>query len=257
MTTNVFSLLIVLGVLVFFHELGHFLVARFFGVGVEKFSLGFGPKIIGKKIGLTEYLISAIPLGGYVKMVGEEPDSELESEMLPYSFTHKSVYKRMLIVAAGPVFNILLAIAIFWGIYSFHGTYDVDAVVGEVIENFPAYHAGFQAEDRIIEVNGQPINNWDEMAEYITQSGGNEVTIVIDRNNDKIVTKLKPKIETSKNLFGEDIKKFMIGVAPSGKMIHKPLNKNILYFSLLLQATIGRNIFLFTFLSSYMRIYSL
>jgi regulator of sigma E protease len=78
MSVSIFSLIIVLGVLIFFHELGHFLVARLLGVGVERFSLGFGPKLVGKKIGITEYRISAIPLGGYVKMVGESPDSELD-----------------------------------------------------------------------------------------------------------------------------------------------------------------------------------
>ena len=84
MSTNIFAFVIVLGVLIFFHELGHFLVARFFGVGVEKFSLGFGPKIFGKTIGITDYRISAIPLGGYVKMVGEEPDAEIDPNDIHY-----------------------------------------------------------------------------------------------------------------------------------------------------------------------------
>ena len=107
MSVSIFSLIIVLGVLIFFHELGHFLVAGLLGVGVERFSLGFGPKLFGKKIGITEYRISAIPLGGYVKMVGESPDSELDPSDIPISFTHKHVFKRILIVAAGPFFNIL------------------------------------------------------------------------------------------------------------------------------------------------------
>ena len=112
MSTSIFAFIIVLGVLIFFHELGHFLVARFFGVGVEKFSLGFGPRLIGKTVGMTDYRVSLIPLGGYVKMVGEEPDSEIEPYLIPQSFTHKSVFKRFLIVAAGPMSNLLLAVAI-------------------------------------------------------------------------------------------------------------------------------------------------
>ena len=117
MGTNIFAFIIVLGVLIFFHEFGHFLIARLFGVGVEKFSLGFGPRLIGKKVGITDYRLSAIPLGGYVKMVGEEPDADVDPADIPLSFTHKHVVKRMLIVAAGPVFNILLAIFIFFGIF--------------------------------------------------------------------------------------------------------------------------------------------
>ena len=117
MGITLLSFIIVLGVLIFFHEFGHFLIARFFGVGVEKFSLGFGPRLIGKKIGRTDYRISAIPLGGYVKMVGEEPDAEVESSDIAISFTHKHVFKRMCIVAAGPVFNILLAVIIFFIIF--------------------------------------------------------------------------------------------------------------------------------------------
>ena len=123
MSVNIFALVIVLGVLIFFHELGHFLVARLFGVGVEKFSLGFGPRLIGKKIGITDYIISAIPLGGYVKMVGEQPDAELDPADIPISFTHKNVWKRILIVAAGPFFNFLLAVIIFFGIFQISGMF--------------------------------------------------------------------------------------------------------------------------------------
>ena len=122
MGITLLSFVVVLGVLIFFHEFGHFLIARLFGVGVEKFSLGFGPRLIGKKVGITDYRISAIPLGGYVKMIGEEPDAEIAAEDIALSFTHKHVAKRMLIVAAGPVFNILLAVFIFFGIFYFSGT---------------------------------------------------------------------------------------------------------------------------------------
>ena len=114
MSTNIIAFVVVLGILIFFHELGHFLIARLFGVGVEKFSLGFGPKLFGKTVGDTDYRISAIPLGGYVKMVGEEPGSEVDTEDLPRSFTHKKIYQKMLIVAAGPFFNLVLAVLIIF-----------------------------------------------------------------------------------------------------------------------------------------------
>jgi regulator of sigma E protease len=110
MTNSLFAFLIVLGILIFFHEFGHFLIARLFRVGVEKFSLGFGPRLLGKKVGITDYRLSLVPLGGYVKMVGEEPDEDLDPHLIPLSFTHKHVLKRILIVFAGPFFNILLAV---------------------------------------------------------------------------------------------------------------------------------------------------
>ena len=132
MSTSIFAFIIVLGVLIFFHELGHFLMARFFGVGVEKFSLGFGPRLIGKTVGMTDYRVSLIPLGGYVKMVGEEPDTEIEPYLIPRSFTHKSVFKRFLIVAAGPMANLLLAVVIFFLVFQTSGTYVLRPLVGEV-----------------------------------------------------------------------------------------------------------------------------
>src|SRR5512140_3166737 len=95
--------IIALGALIFIHELGHFIFAKAFGVGVEKFSLGFGPKIYGKKVGETEYLLSALPLGGYVKMVGESDEAELTEEEKQHSFSHKPALKRIIIVAAGPI----------------------------------------------------------------------------------------------------------------------------------------------------------
>ena len=107
------SFIILLSILIFVHEFGHFIAARIAGVGVLKFSLGFGPKIIGKKIGETEYALSWIPLGGFVKLLGESGDEELPPEDEKRSFFKQPVWKRMLIVLAGPVFNFLLAIVIF------------------------------------------------------------------------------------------------------------------------------------------------
>ena len=118
MSTSILAFIVVLGVLIFVHEFGHFLVARLCGVGVEKFSLGFGPRLVGRRVGRTDYRISAIPLGGYVKMVGEEPDGELDPSDMAVSFTHKPVAQRMAIVAAGPAFNVLFAVAIFYLVFS-------------------------------------------------------------------------------------------------------------------------------------------
>ena len=224
MSTSVFAFIIVLGVLIFFHELGHFLVARLFGVGVEKFSLGFGPRILGKTVGMTDYRISLIPLGGYVKMVGEEPDSEIEPYLIPQSFTHKSVFKRFLIVAAGPLFNLLLAVAIFFLVFQTSGTYVLRPLVGEVDTPSPAARAGLQKDDLIVAIDDQYIASWEEMAERIAESGGRSMAVVIERAGQRLTVDLTPELKTTQNLFGEDIQRYVIGIRSAGDVIPRELS---------------------------------
>ena len=224
MGTNIFAFIIVLGVLIFFHEFGHFLIARLFGVGVEKFSLGFGPRLIGKKIGITDYRLSAIPLGGYVKMIGEEPDAKIDPGEISLSFTHKHVAKRMLIVAAGPVFNILLAVIIFFGIFFFSGTFVLKPSVGEVKEGSPAFAAGLQKGDLIIAINGATIASWDEMAEIINASRGQPIQISIRREDSTLDLSIAPEPVITKNIFGEDIQRYIIGITASGDSSSKDMN---------------------------------
>lgn len=209
MGTSLFAFVIVLGVLIFFHELGHFMVARLFGVGVEKFSLGFGPRIIGKKIGITDYRLSLIPLGGYVKMVGEEPDSDIDPADIPISFTHKHVAKRMLIVAAGPLFNVLLAIIIFFTIFFFSGMYILTPSIGDVKKDAPAELAGFKKGDVISGINGQEISSWEEMAEIINSSEGKPLAVSIIRNETPVDLDVTPDLIATKNIFGEDIQRYI------------------------------------------------
>jgi len=224
MTTNIVSLIIVLGVLIFAHEFGHFIVAKILGVGVEKFSLGFGPRIFGKKIGMTDYRISAIPLGGYVKMVGEAPDSELDESMIALSFSHKSVLKRSLIVLAGPAFNFFLSVAIFFGFFEISGLPIMQPEVGGVQEGMPAYVAGVQAGDRIVAVDGEPVTQWDEMAEIITQRGGSTLEFELLRDDTIISLRITPKQVPSQNIFGEKIDKYVIGITASGEFTIERLN---------------------------------
>jgi regulator of sigma E protease len=224
MGTNIFAFIIVLGVLIFFHEFGHFLIARLFGVGVEKFSLGFGPRLFGKKIGITDYRFSAIPLGGYVKMVGEEPDAEIAPEDLPLSFTHKHVAKRMLIVAAGPVFNILLAVIIFFGIFLVSGTFIMKPSIGSVREGSPAAAAGLEKGDLITRINGSEISSWDEMAEIINASAGSPLSIAIQRQESILNFSITPEQVPTQNIFGENIQRFVIGITASGESFSKRLN---------------------------------
>jgi regulator of sigma E protease len=224
MSVSIFSLIIVLGVLIFFHELGHFLVARVLGVGVERFSLGFGPKLIGKTIGITEYRISAIPLGGYVKMVGESPDSELDPSDLPISFTHKHVFKRILIVAAGPFFNILLALIIFFGIFQISGLLILKPGIGDVNEGTPAYMAGLKKDDLVVSIDGVDISSWEDMANAIMASKGKTLAISVLRE-DKVLTKnVTPEVKKFKNIFNEDVDRYVIGITASGEVFKKDLN---------------------------------
>jgi len=216
MGTNIIAFIIVLGVLIFFHELGHFLVARLFGVGVQKFSLGFGPRIVGWKKGITNYRISAIPLGGYVKMVGEDPSVEMDPREIPLSFTHKHVIKRLLIVAAGPFFNLLLAVLIFLAIYLFSGTYILKPTVGEVQADSPAATSGLQKGDIIRAIDGQAVATWEEMAAGIGRSKGQALTFAIERNGELLSIEIAPEVSKTKNLFGEDIERYIIGIASAG-----------------------------------------
>ena len=224
MSVSIFSLIIVLGVLIFFHELGHFLVARLLGVGVEKFSLGFGPKLFGKKIGITEYRISAIPLGGYVKMVGESPDSELDPSDIPISFTHKHVFKRVLIVAAGPLFNILLALIIFFGIFQISGLLILKPGIGDVNEGTPAYMAGLKKDDLVVSIDGVDISSWEDMANAIMASKGKTLAISVLRGDTILTKNVAPEVKKFKNIFNEDVDRYVIGITASGEVIRKDLN---------------------------------
>ncbi|MFO8112418.1 MAG: RIP metalloprotease RseP [Desulfosalsimonadaceae bacterium] len=214
--SSVIGLIIVLGVLIFFHELGHFIMARAFGVGVEKFSLGFGPALVKWKKGRTEYCISAFPLGGFVKMVGEQPDAALSEEDRPYSFTHKPVSRRMIIVAAGPVFNFLLAIIIFFVLFTAAGLMFLQPEIGEVRPDSPAARAGLEAGDRIVSIGGTAIESWSEMAEAVSKSGGNPVEMQIEREGREIQATVNPVVEPMENIFGETHDRYIIGITASG-----------------------------------------
>lgn len=224
MGNSLVAFVIVLGILVFFHELGHFLMARFFGVGVETFSLGFGPKLYRRRVGLTEYCVSVIPLGGYVKMVGEDPSTSLASGDIPLSFNHKRLYQKILIVAAGPLFNFLLAFLIFFAIFQFSGLYYVKPVVGEVGEKSPARVAGIQPGDQVVAIDGKEVTAWDDMVTFIADGNGAILEIQVERNGTPRLFRVTPEVKGGKNLFGETVNRYMIGVAAAGEVAHIPLN---------------------------------
>jgi len=238
---------VVLGVLIFVHEFGHFLVAKLFNVRVEKFSLGFGPKLVGKRIGETEYLISAFPLGGYVKMFGEggfveggeshHPASEEGEERVAEeagtaaaaprelteaekarSFAHKPPLARIAIVMAGPVFNLVFAWLAFI-VLSMLGVPSVTTKIGEVLKDKPAAKAGVQKNDVITAINGKSIVHWEEVAEAIAATKGQPIVLTVKRNAADMQFTITPEPRISKNLFGEKVSGFAIGVASAGEVV--------------------------------------
>jgi regulator of sigma E protease len=209
----VLVLIIVLSVLIFFHELGHYLFARIFSVGVEKFSLGFGPRILGKTVGRTDYRISLIPLGGYVKLVGENPNDEIDFADEPYSFSKKNVWQRMIVVAAGPIFNVLLAWILFVWIAFLTGIpSQLPQIVG-VGQNTPAEKAGLKSGDLVVAVNNEIVRTWQKMASLISGCQGDPVKITVKRQDELIDINVQPKAYAEKNLFGETIDRYMVGIS--------------------------------------------
>lgn len=175
---------ILLGVLIFIHELGHFLVAKYYGVKVETFSLGFGPKIFQFVRGETTYCISAIPFGGYVKMYGDELGGSVPSEMRNRSFLHKPIYQRIAIALAGPLMNLALAFFLFL-LITFTGEKVVSPRLGDVKENTLAHQLGFRSGDRILSINGDSITRWSQVEEHVAKSVNTQIDFKILRETDE------------------------------------------------------------------------
>ncbi len=184
MLTTVLSAIFVLGLLVFFHELGHFLAAKRMGIRVERFSLGFPPKMIGKTVGDTEYCISWIPLGGYVSMAGERPDAQSEGEGgKPWEFQSKSVGARAFVIAAGPGMNFVLAFIIFWLFYATMGVMLVDTTtVGRVESGSPYAAAGLLVGDEILEIDQTPVDTWEDVRASLTSGTAASLALKVRRD---------------------------------------------------------------------------
>ncbi|SRR5713226_9528905 len=210
---SVVSALVGLGVLIVVHEFGHFLLAKKTGVGVLTFSIGFGPKLLKKKIGETEYALSAFPLGGYVKMIGEDPEEEVQEADIERSFSHQGIAKRLAIVAAGPLFNLLLAAVVFTVIFLFYGVPILTTRVGGIEPNSPAANAGIQKGDRVLAVNSRAIGKWEELSSEIRQSQGKALNLKLRRNDQEVTLTVQPAMREGKNVFGERTENWVIGIA--------------------------------------------
>ena len=187
--TGTIAVILVFGGLIFFHELGHFLMARCFGVGVKTFSLGFGPALWARKRGKTLYQVAAVPLGGFVSMVGERDDAELPQGFGPEeSFALRSAWQRFLIIAAGSAFNLLLAWFVCWGLGWTNGRSFIPPVVGAIQEGAPAAESPLRVGDRIVSINGESIVRWAELSPLIQRGGGNPLEITVQRPDDSVLT---------------------------------------------------------------------
>lgn len=219
---TILATLVVIGVLIFVHELGHFLVAKYFGVGVEVFSLGFPPKLLHKQVGETDYRISIVPLGGYVKLMGENPNDEVPPELEAKSFSHRPLAQRFAIVAAGPLFNLLFAIIALSLVFTFTGIPYFNTEIGGVQPQSPAEEAGLQKGDLILSINDQPVQRWEELSKIIRGSGDKSLAIKFRRGSQDMQVSLKPRASETSNIFGEKVSAMLIGVsAPEKYQIEK------------------------------------
>ena len=203
--------LIVLGALVLVHEFGHFITAKRCGVRVERFSIGFGPKLFSVKKGETEYLVSAIPLGGYVKMAGDEP-SEIKGK--DWEFLSKSVGDRFKIIVAGPLLNYVMAFLIFSVVFMF-GSPTLTTEVGSLLKDYPAEKAGLLAGDKVTAIDGKNIGDWEEMTEIIHKHIEGSIKLTVNRGGKIFDIDIKPNVRETKDIFGKDVRIALIGIAPS------------------------------------------
>lgn len=206
--------LAVLSVLIFIHELGHYSAARFFGVYVEVFSIGFGKKLLSFQWIGTQWQISAIPLGGYVKMKGQDDLDPTALSRDNDSYNSKKPWQRIIILLAGPLANFALAWVLFYAI-ALGGPQALSPVIGNVVKDSPAALAGLQKGDIILSVNGEKIREWNELSDAIKSSVGT-LTLHVERKNNLHLLSVTPKISETQNIFKESIQRRMVGIAPAG-----------------------------------------
>jgi len=202
----------VFGVLIFIHELGHFAAAKYFGITVHEFALGFGPAVAGFTKGETRYNLRAVPLGGFVRMAGME-DGDTED---PRGFARKPVYARAVVIAAGPVMNFVLASLLFSVLLMFVGTSRMDTSVlgeiltecpvGNVVKTCPASAAGLQPGDEVLTIGGKPVGDWEGLQKAVQESGGKPVTFVVRRGQQTLEARMEP-------IQSED--RWMVGIRPA------------------------------------------
>ena len=205
MGLTILATIFVFSVIIFVHELGHFATAKWAGMQVDEFALGFGPKVYSVRRGDTEYSLRAVPLGGFNRIAGMTEDEVLNEK----SFLNKPVWKRMIVIAAGGIMNFILAIFLLWGLFFAIGTVTVspEAVVGSTISGSPAEQAGLTAGDRIIRIGNQDISKWTDISQAVAPYSHDVVTVEIERDGQVQGVELVPEVDSAS-------KKAMLGVMP-------------------------------------------
>ena len=203
MTITIIATIFVFGLLVLFHEFGHFATAKLTGMRVDEFAIGFGPKLASYRRGETLYSLRAIPLGGFNKIAGMDPDEEKDER----SYSSKPILARMLVILAGSAMNFVLPVLIFFCIYATAGigTPSPEPVLGDVMAGKSAANAGLRAGDRIVEINGQPIGAWKDFVAVVQVSGGRVLDVRYERAGEQRQTSLIPE-------YDEQAKRALIGV---------------------------------------------
>lgn len=202
---TILAAIFVFGVLVTVHEFGHFITAKMTGMRVDEFAIGFGPKIYQQKEGDTLYSLRAIPLGGYNKIAGMDPDDPAE----PDSFKSKSIPARMLVILAGSLMNFVLPVILFSGIFMVQGLEKPvnEPVLGTVMENKAAANAGLRSGDKIITINGNKVNSWNEIVSVLQKNGDKPVLLTAERNGTVNTYTMQPE-------FSKEVGRPLIGITP-------------------------------------------
>ncbi|HIM94531.1 MAG TPA: RIP metalloprotease RseP [Campylobacterales bacterium] len=204
--------LLVFSFLIFFHELGHFIAARFFGVKVEVFSIGFGKRVVTKKIGDTQWSLSLIPLGGYIRMKGQDDSDPTKISYDDDSYNIKTPWQRIVISLAGPFANFFLAFLLYLAI-AFIGVPKLLSTVGDINTSNPAYMAGMRSGDNIRTINSTPIHYWEDITSNIKQEA-TPINITVARDGEYIDFTIVPKEQKLQNRFGEEVQRYIIGIRP-------------------------------------------
>ncbi len=230
---NFFSFVLIISLIVFIHEFGHFIVARWCGVKVEEFALGFGYELFARtdKKG-TRWKFCLLPFGGYVKMFGDRnaasmPDDKLFEAMSPtekqQSFLGKNVFQRMAVVAAGPIANFLLTIFIFTFLFKINGLNTALPVINEVLPESAAFEAGLQKGDEVLAIDSEEISDFEQIRGLVASSADKELLFEILRGDAILEIKVTPKIQLRKDLFGDEVKMATLGIS-STEFEHRELN---------------------------------
>jgi regulator of sigma E protease len=239
---GIITAILILSFLIFFHELGHFLVARAVGVKVDVFSVGFGKKLICKKFGDTNWCLSAIPLGGYVQMKGQDDTNPTLKNYDKDSYMSKTPLQKIAILLGGPGFNILFAFLIYLFV-SFYGWQKLAPEVGQILPNSPAVNI-LHKNDIIVKIGNYKITTWDDIKKAVDNSPI-PFHLIVKRNNKLLQFNITPKIMQTKNIFGETVKRKLIGISPSGKLITVHYNKPLTALKVAFDETISKSVLIF------------